>query len=71
MKFEGEYMDTLIQKMRLIVNGAVCLYEGQGLDIPGILETHNREDLLIVLDALILALYWMQDEIEMHEAKLV
>ena len=60
-------MDALIQKMRLIVNGAVCLYEGQGLEIPGILESHNREDLLIVLDALIMALYWMQEELEIGD----
>ena len=60
-------MDALIQKMRLIVNGAVCLYEGQGLEIPGILESHNRKDLIIVLDALIMALYWMQEELEIGE----
>ena len=60
-------MDALIQKMRLIVNGAVCLYEGQGLEIPGILESHNREDLIIVLDAIIMALYWIQEELEIGD----
>ena len=28
-------MDAQIQKLRLIVNGAVRLYEGQGLEDPG------------------------------------
>lgn len=60
-------MDTQIQKMRLIINGAVCLYEGRGLEIPGILKAHNRTDLLMVLDALILALYWLQEELEGRE----
>lgn len=53
-----------VQKMRLVIWGAIYLYEGQGLEIPGILEALNRDDLLIVLDALILALYWMQKELD-------
>lgn len=50
-------MDAQIQKLRLIVNGAVCLYEGQGLEIPALLEAQNRDDLLTVLDAIVAALY--------------
>lgn len=57
-------MEIDVQKMRLVIWGAICLYEGQGLEIPGILEALNRDDLLIVLDALILALYWMQKELD-------
>ena len=56
-------MNHQIQKMRLIVNGAVCLYEGQGLEIYQILKAQNRDDLLTVLDALATALYWMQEEL--------
>ena len=52
-------MDTQIQKLRLIVNGAVCLYEGNGLEIPAMLEALKRDDLLAVLDAIVAALYWM------------
>lgn len=54
-------MNHQIQKMRLIVNGAVCLYEGQGLEICQVLKAQNRDDLLTVLDALATALYWMQE----------
>ncbi len=57
-------MDIQIQKMRLIVNGAVCLYEGRGLDIVQVLKAQHRDDLLIVLDILTTALYWLQEELE-------
>ena len=60
-------MDADIQKMRLIVNGAVCLYEGQGLEIAEILQKQNRNDLLAVLDAITTALYWIQDILEIKE----
>ena len=53
-------MNRQIQKMRLIVNGAVCLYEGQGLEICQILKAQNRDYLLTVLDALTTALYWIR-----------
>ena len=56
-------MEPNIQKLRLIVNGAVSLYEGQGLEIPGLLKAQDREDLLTVLDAVTTALYWMQAEL--------
>ena len=56
-------MGERIQKMRLIVNGAVSLYEGQGMEIVGILTAQERNDLLTVLDALTTALYWLQDEL--------
>ena len=60
-------MDAQIQKLRLIVNGAVCLYEGQGLEIPELLKAKHRDDLLTVLDAIIAALYWMQEELTVGE----
>lgn len=60
-------MEIDVQKMRLVIWGAICLYEGQGLEIPGILEAHNRKDLLIVLDALILVLHWIQEELIVRE----
>lgn len=58
-----EDMDEQIQKMRLIVNGAVSIYEGQGLEIPGLLIAQNRGDLLTVMDALVTALYWLQENL--------
>ena len=60
-------MDIQIQKLRLIVNGAVCLYEGQGLEIPELLAAQHRDDLLGVLDAIVAALYWMQEELTVGE----
>ena len=59
-------MDAQIQKLRLIVNGAVCLYEGQGLEIPALLEAQHRDDLLTVLDAIVAALYWIQEELGIY-----
>lgn len=57
-------MDAQIQRMRLIVNGAVCLYEGVGLDIAQILKSQQRGDLLDVLDVMTTALYWLQEMLE-------
>lgn len=62
-------MELNIQKLRLIVNGAVSLYEGQGLEIPGLLKAQGREDLLTVLDAVTTALYWMQAELMIEGTK--
>lgn len=62
-------MEPNIQKLRLIVNGAVSLYEGQGLEIPGLLKAQGREDLLTVLDAVTTALYWMQAELMIEGTK--
>ena len=53
-------MDERTQKMRLIVNGAVSLYEGQGLEIAALLNEQGRNDLLTTLDAITTALYWLQ-----------
>lgn len=63
----GSALDAQIQKLRLIVNGAVCLYEGQGLEIPELLKAQHRDDLLGVLDAIVAALYWMQEELTVGE----
>ena len=57
-------MDAQIQKMRLIVNGAVSIYEGQGLEIISLLKEQNRDDLLDVMDALATAMYWLQEELD-------
>ena len=53
-------MDERVQKTRLIVFGAVSLYEGQGLDMARALANQNRADLVTVLDAMTTALYWLQ-----------
>ena len=53
-------MDERVQKTRLIVFGAVSLYEGQGLDMARALTNQNRADLVTVLDAMTTALYWLQ-----------
>ena len=56
-------MDQKSQRMRLIVNGAVSIYEGQGLDMAQLLHDQGRNDLLTTLDALTTALYWLQAEL--------
>ena len=60
-------LEPNIQRMRLIVNGAVCLYEGEGLEIAQLLKSQGRSDLLNALDCLATALYWLQDELEAGE----
>ena len=57
-------MNIHIQKMRLAVNGAVSIYEGQGLEIVQILKAQGRNDLVAVLDAIMTAMYWVQEELE-------
>ena len=57
-------MNIHIQKMRLAVNGAVSIYEGQGLEIVQILKAQGRDDLVAVLDAIATAMYWVQEELE-------
>lgn len=52
------------QKMRLVVNGAVSIYEEEGLEIPGILKEHERTDLREAYDAIGTALYWLKRELE-------
>ena len=60
-------MDQNTQKTRLIVNGAVAFYEGQGLEIADILTAQNRPDLLTALDALTTVLYWLQAKLDLAE----
>lgn len=62
-------MSIHIQKMRLAVNGAVSIYEGQGLEIVQILKEQGRDDLVIVLDAITTAMYWVQEELEIESKK--
>jgi len=62
-------LDTQIQKLRLIVNGEVCLYKGQGLEISALLAAQHRDDLLTVMDTIVAALYWMQEELTFVEGE--
>ena len=62
-------MNIHIQKMRLAVNGAVSIYEGQGLEIVQILKAQGRDDLVAVLDAITTAMYWVQEELEIGVEK--
>ena len=55
--------------MRLAVNGAVSIYEGQGLEIVQILKEQGRDDLVTVLDAITTAMYWVQEELEVESKK--
>ena len=50
--------------MRLIVDGAVSIYEGECLDIATILIKQERLDLCEAYDAIGTALYWMKEELE-------
>ena len=52
------------QKMRLIVNGAISIYEGDGLEIPTVLKSQERADLCDAYDAIGVALYWLKNELE-------
>ena len=52
------------QKMRLIVDGAVSIYEGECLDIATILIKQERPDLCEAYDAIGTALYWLRSELE-------
>lgn len=52
------------QKMRLIVNGAISIYEGEGLEIPAVLKAQGQEELCEAYDALGAALYWLKNELE-------
>ena len=62
-------MSIHIQKMRLAVNGAVSIYEGQGLEIVQILKEQGRDDLVTALDAITTAMYWVQEELEIESKK--
>ena len=62
-------MNIHVQKMRLAVNGAVSIYEGQGLEIVQILKAQGRDDLVAVLDAIATAMYWVQEELEIGVEK--
>ena len=52
------------QKLRLIVNGALSLYENECLDILAILIEQERPDLCEAYDAIGTALYWIKRELE-------
>lgn len=52
------------QKLRLIVNGAISIYEGEGLEIPALLKAQERTDLCEAFDLLGVALYWLKNELE-------
>lgn len=56
-------MEEQTQKMRLIVNGAINIFESEGLDLPGLLKEQDRPDLFTALDAVMTALYWLQREL--------
>jgi len=52
------------QKMRIIVEGAVSIYEGECLEIPSILKKQERPELFEAYDAIGTALYWLRAELE-------
>lgn len=52
------------QRMRLIVNGAVSIFEGDGLEIPAILKEKEQDELCEAYDAIGVALYWLKNELE-------
>lgn len=52
------------QKLRLIVNGAISIYECEGLEIPTVLKSQERTDLCEAYDILGTALYWLKNELE-------
>ena len=56
--------EPLEQKLRLIINGAISLYEGECLEIPALLSKQERPDLSEAYDAIGAALYWMKQLFE-------
>jgi len=52
------------QKMRLLLTGAISVFENDCLEIPSLLQELSRPDLAEAFDAVGTALYWMKDEID-------
>ena len=52
------------QKVRLIVNGAVSIYEGECLEVPALLKAQERSDLCEASDAIGVALSWIKEELD-------
>ena len=57
-------MEQKMKKLRLIVNGAIVIYENEGQEIASSLE---KPELLDAQDTLGTALYWMRNEIDETE----
>ena len=48
--------------MRLVLNGAISIYEAEGLEIAAILHQQGNKELLRALDAVAAALYFSKEE---------
>ena len=51
--------NELRQEMRIIISGALTIFENDCAEIPGILNECDRSDLTDAYDAIGAALYWM------------
>ena len=50
--------------LRLILNGAITIYESAGLEIAELLHQQNKNDLFRSLDTIAAALYLSKEEVE-------
>ena len=50
--------------LRLILNGAITIYETDGLEIAELLHQQDKKDLFRALDTIAAALYLSKEEVE-------
>lgn len=50
--------------LRLILNGAIAIYETDGLEIAEMLRQQDKKDLFRALDTIAAALYLSKEEVE-------
>ena len=50
--------------LRLILNGAITIYESAGLEIAEMLRQQDKKDLFRALDTIAAALYLSKEEVE-------
>jgi hypothetical protein len=53
-----------VKMMRLLLNGAITIYECEGPEIAGLLHKQDDRRLFAAFDAIGAALYWMKNEVE-------
>ena len=58
--------NELRQEMRLVISGALTIFENDCAEIPGILNANDRRDLTDAYDAIGAALYWMLRQINQY-----
>ena len=57
-------LDQSLQRMCLILSGAIALYEQDGPEICRLLLAQQKEKLYLSLDLLGEALYWLREQVK-------